>query len=330
MSVWNLEHFEIVHQHFHGQPSPAFDSAEMQERVWGRQWGITNDTGRLRTVLLHRPGDEMLTVDDQYRLPDVPALVHPERKWYFWGESSPDLAQMQREHDALTDVLRANDVEIVWLDDPRPDDINAMFTRDMMISVPGGAIIGRMGPLMRRGQELNVLRTLARIGMPVLHTVHGTGLFEGGSYAMLNETTAVCSIDHRDNEEGADQVEQVLNRLGIELLRVQGRGWSCHIDGELVMVDHDTALIAPHKLPYWFLEKLKDLGIRAIDVHPSEDQFATNCLVLAPGKLIIADDCPHTAERLQAAGIEPILIPFSECHKNGGGLHCASMPLFRE
>jgi N-dimethylarginine dimethylaminohydrolase len=187
-----------------------------------------------------------------------------------------------------------------------------------------------MGPLMRRGQELRVLRTLAGIGMPVLHTVHGSGTFEGGGFALLDETRAVCAIGHRGNEEGARQVEFVLNTLGIELLRVQCHGWSCHIDGELVMVDHKTSLIAPHKLPYWFLEKLKELGIRTIDVHPSEDQFATNCLTLAPGKVIISDDCPRTAERLYAAGIEAIAIPYSENHKNGGGIHCSSMPLVRD
>lgn len=330
MSVWTEEQFEAVHQRFHGQAEPAFESDEMQALVWGRRWGVFNDVGRLRTVLIHRPGDELRTVDPSMRHPDVPALVHPEAKWYFWGEDAPDIEQMQREHDALTAALVANDVEIVTLDDPRPDDINAMFTRDMLITVPGGAIIGRMGPLMRRGQELNVLRTLARIGMPVLATVHGSGTFEGGGFAMLDETHAVCAIGHRGNEEGARQVEQVLNTLGIELLRVHCRGWSCHIDGELVMVDHKTSLIAPHKLPWTFLETLKQLGIRTIDVDPTEANFATNCLTLAPGRVLIAADCPRTTERLLAAGIEATPIPYSECHKNGGGLHCSTMPLVRD
>jgi N-dimethylarginine dimethylaminohydrolase len=330
MSVWTEEHFEVVHQHFHGVDEPAFESGEMQELVWGRRWGCWNDVGTLRVVLMHRPGAELGTVDERYRHPDVPALVHPQAKWYFWGERAPDVERMGREHDALTDVLRQHDVEIVWLDDPAPDDINAMFTRDMMIAVPGGAIIGRMGPLMRRGQELRVLRTLARIGMPVLRTVNGIGTFEGGGFAMLDERHAVAAIGHRGNEEGARQVEEVLRPMGIELLRVQCRGWSCHIDGELVMVDHATALIAPHKLPYWFLQKLQELDIRTIDVHPSEDQFATNCLTLAPGRVIIADACPRTAERLEQAGVSVIAVPYSECHKNGGGLHCSSMPLVRD
>lgn len=328
--VWNEDDFETVHREFRGQALPPFESDEMQRHVWGRRWGVLNDVGRLRTVLLHRPGDELATVDTSLRHPTAPALVHPERRWYWWGTDGPDLEAMQAGHDAFTAVLRAHDVEIVTLDDPAPDDINAMFTRDMLITVPGGAIIGRMGPLMRRGQELRVLRTLARIGMPVLATVHGSGTFEGGGFAMLDEHNAVCAIGHRGNEEGARQVEFVLNTLGITLHRVHCRGWSCHIDGELVMVDRRTALIAPHKLPYTFLELLDELGIRTIDVHPDEANFATNCLTLAPGLVIISDGCERTRERLAAAGVESIEVAYSPNHRNGGGIHCSSMPLVRD
>src|SRR6476659_7640866 len=53
MSVWTEESFEVVHQHFHGLDTPAFDSPEMQAHVWGRRWGVTNDWGTLRVVLMH-------------------------------------------------------------------------------------------------------------------------------------------------------------------------------------------------------------------------------------------------------------------------------------
>ena len=38
---------------------PAFEDEAMQERVWGRRWGVHNDVGPIRTVLVHRPGDEI-------------------------------------------------------------------------------------------------------------------------------------------------------------------------------------------------------------------------------------------------------------------------------
>jgi len=46
--------------------------------------------------------------------------------------------------------------------------------------VKGGAIVCRMGARIRRGEELAITRTLARIGIPILSTISGTGVMEGG------------------------------------------------------------------------------------------------------------------------------------------------------
>ncbi|HEY7491465.1 MAG TPA: hypothetical protein VIH59_10205 [Candidatus Tectomicrobia bacterium] len=39
------------------QAEPAFADPAMPARVWGQCWGVANDVGQLRLVLLHRPGD---------------------------------------------------------------------------------------------------------------------------------------------------------------------------------------------------------------------------------------------------------------------------------
>ncbi len=70
----------------------------------------------------------------------------------------------------------------------------------------------------RRGEELPIMRTLATLGMPILRTIHDTGLMEGGSFLWLNDQTAVVSIGHRSNSKGARQLEEVLNTLGVELI----------------------------------------------------------------------------------------------------------------
>ena len=103
---------------------------------------------------------------------------------------------------------------------------------------------------------------LARLGVPILRTIHGAALLEGGSFAWLNSKTAVVGCSIRVNEEGAWQLEEVLSAQGVELLRVDMGGYDIHIDGVLVMVDVDTALVAAERLPYWFLQKLEELGIR--------------------------------------------------------------------
>ena len=83
----------------------------------------------------------------------------------------------------------------------------------------GGAIVTRLGPKVRRGEEAPVAETLAAAGMPILLTIHGHGLMEGGSFLWLNAETAVIGRSSRVNEEGGRQVEEVLLRAqGVSLL----------------------------------------------------------------------------------------------------------------
>ncbi len=48
---------------FKSEPEPGFESDSEQDFVWGQSWGCRNDVGRLRAVLMHRPGDELNIVD---------------------------------------------------------------------------------------------------------------------------------------------------------------------------------------------------------------------------------------------------------------------------
>jgi putative PEP-CTERM system histidine kinase len=54
--------------------------------------------------------------------------------------------------------------------------IKSCYTRDPLIMVKGGAIICRMGTRIRRGEELAITRTLARLGIPILRTLAGSAL----------------------------------------------------------------------------------------------------------------------------------------------------------
>ena len=45
-----------LHRRMPGEPEPAFEDPAMMAKVWGRNWGLDNDVGRLRTVLVSRPG----------------------------------------------------------------------------------------------------------------------------------------------------------------------------------------------------------------------------------------------------------------------------------
>jgi N-dimethylarginine dimethylaminohydrolase len=261
---------------------------------------------------------------------EAQAWVSPDKMWYWKGRERPDLARAQAQHDALVRALQEEGVEVAYLENPLSNMTKSVFTRDPAIIVKGGAIICRMGVSYRRGEELPFTRSLAKLGMPILHTIHGTGLMEGGSFVWLNPETAVVSIGHRCNAEGARQVGEVLKTLGVELLCVDNMGYGLHIDGSFVMVNTDLALAFIQDLPWWFLQRLEELGIHILDADPYDGAFGVNCLAVQPGRVLMSSHAERTAERLNKAGVEVLLVEYDELHKSGGGIHCSTLPLIRD
>jgi len=322
--------YNLLIKTFASEPEPGFESEAEQEFGWGQSWGCRNDVGRLRAVLMHRPGEELKTVDPAKKIEELGAYGDPETGWYWRGATPPDLPAMQAQHDKLVQVLEENQVRVVMLDQCAEGRMKSCYTRDVVVAVDGGAIVCRLGPRVRRGEEQPATRTLAKLGMPILRTIHGTGIMEGGSFAWLNEETAVIGISSRVNHEAADQFEEVLNRQGVELLRMQVPGFRLHIDGMLVMVDVDTALINPILLPFDFMEELKRRGIRLIELSPEDTPFTINCLAIAPGRVIMSEASERTLEKLYKAGIETISIDYEAVWRGGGGIHCSTAPLARD
>jgi N-dimethylarginine dimethylaminohydrolase len=315
---------------FPSEPEPAFEDEHQQTTWWGRKWGCTTDVGRLRVVLMHRPGSEVLVVDTAKRL-DNNAFGDVQAGWYWRGTEGPDLAAMQAQHDAYVAVLKAEGVEVVYLDEAAPGRMKSCYTRDAVVGVGGGALIMRLGPRIRRGEELPATRTLARLGCPILRTISGTGVAEGGSFAWINSRTAVIGLSSRVNEEGALQVEEVLRSQGVELLKVHLTGYRLHIDGLFVMIAPDLALASITLLPFWFLQKLKDLGIRLIELHHEDDGAIINSLAVAPGRVIMPEGVSgYTMDRLALHGVEVITVPYDKMISGGGGLHCSTAPLVRD
>jgi arginine deiminase len=63
---------------------------------------VTSEVGRLRTVLLHRPGDEL-------------KRLTPRNSGELLFDGIPWLGRAQQEHDAFADVLRGHGVEVLYL-----------------------------------------------------------------------------------------------------------------------------------------------------------------------------------------------------------------------
>jgi arginine deiminase len=82
---------------------------------------VTSEIGRLRTVLLHRPGQEIENL--------TPALL--ERLLF---DDIPYLKMAQQEHDYFADVLRKNGVEVLYLEKLAAESIADRTVKTQFIS----------------------------------------------------------------------------------------------------------------------------------------------------------------------------------------------------
>ncbi len=316
---------------FPSRAEPAFHAPEEQKLVWGQVWGCDNDVGQIRKVLMHRPDDELNVLDPKCRIEGINAFGEVDKGWYWRGDVIPTLAEQQQQHDAYADILREEGAEVIYVGKAAPGKMKQVYTRDSVIAVKGGAIITRLGPPIRRGEELPVTQRLAAEGMPILRTISGTGLMEGGSFAFINPSLAVLGLSSRVNAEGARQLQEVLATQGVELLIVELTGYRLHIDGLFVMVDAETAFVNPSITPFWFLERLREMGINVIEVCHEDESWVINCIAVRPGRVLMSPGLSdRTMEHFDKAGISVRFVPYDKVSLGGGGLHCSTAPLIRD
>ena len=79
------------------------------------------------------------------------------------------------QHRGLVDALGRNGVDVVLVREQGPPHLTRpIYTRDPLVTVPGGAIIGRLAPRCD-GRGAAGHAAVAAAGMPILQTITGTG-----------------------------------------------------------------------------------------------------------------------------------------------------------
>jgi len=84
-------------------------------------WGASSEVGRLRTVLLHRPGPEL-------------KRLTPRNNDKLLFDGIPWVSRAQDEHDAFAAALRSHDVEVLYLTDLLVESLAVPGARDRAIA----------------------------------------------------------------------------------------------------------------------------------------------------------------------------------------------------
>lgn len=305
------------------------------------QYGAQTEYGRLRKVLMHRPTEELKRITpgnkDAYLFRDV----------VYWKE-------FQREHDAFTDVLRGEGVEVILLSEQLGEDErlvagrlpNLVYTRDVVSVSNLGGMILRMTYQPRFPEPLLAERALQRLGVPIALRVTPPGLVEGGDFVYLNGETVMMGFGTRSNEAGVDAVkEKMLGKAVKEFVAVPLPSFRVHLDGALMVLAPDLALFHRASLGLFpayvydegdvrlvFLEDyLRSKGVELIQVDDTEVRmFGTNIVGLGGGKCVSYEWNERIMGILEDRGFDVIGIPGSQLSIGGGGPHCMTAPILRE
>ncbi len=287
-------------------------------RYWG-DWGSTSEVGRLRAVLLRRPGIEIEGITDPTQ-PRWREVMHAERA--------------RAEHDALAQVYRDYGVDVYYVQDMAEDRPNAVFCRDLMAMTPEGAIVTRPAMAARRGEERFVAAALADLGVPIVKTINGTGTFEGADLLLIDRRSAFLGLGNRTNAEGARQVIQELSYQGVDdITVVQVPYGVAHLDCMFGLASTDVAVVFPWLTPFVVVEKLMERGYKVLEVqNPREARigYAVNFVAIEPGLIVMPAGNPETAEMLDQNGIRVIEVEMTEILKGMGAVHCCTGFLKRD
>jgi N-dimethylarginine dimethylaminohydrolase len=315
------------------KPASTFGSAAYGGSNWsprlathqeelGRLWaecGIDSEWRLLKSVLVHCPGAELNAAQDDHDAIQMLAAV--------------DLGRAREEHAAMVEAYRSAGVEVHAVEPDLPCAPNLMFCADLLVMTPQGAILARPASTVRAGEERQVARKLAALGIPILATLTGNATFEGADLMWLDEKTAMIGRGLRTNDAAIAQIGNLLDGLGIDLIAVDMPFGSMHFMGMLRIVDRDLAICWPRRTPHRCVTRLRELGYQVVfpDFHDDQASYrGINFVTLGPRRILMVAGLTALQDEFEKLGIDCLTCPTDELSRAAGNVGCLTGVLWRE
>jgi N-dimethylarginine dimethylaminohydrolase len=286
--------------------------------IW-RACGIDSEWRRLKSVLLHCPGEELkASLDD----PEAVQML-----------DKVDLGRAREEHLAMVETYRDQGVEVCFVEPEQPCQPNLMFCADLFVMTPQGAILARPASTVRAGEERQLARRLAELGVPILKTLTGEATFEGADLMWVDAGNAIVGRGLRTNDAAIAQLRSLLAELGVELSAVDSPFGIMHFMSLLRIVDRDLAICWPRRTPHQCVRLLQERGFD-VRFPPFVDDAASyrgiNFVTLGPRRILMVDGLPEVRRWFEDMGIECLVTPTDELTRAAGNVGCLTGVLQRE
>lgn len=343
------ETLDETYQKYHPQIPTTFKKD--LEKYWGRRWKANTTIGKLRMVLLHRPGKEFLSVGKPTPWPPHNSSLGAWRMAF-----KPDLDEMIEHHENLVKAYKDEGVEVVIRkSDPNdpPYQVKSIYTDDVCHPAVYGQIILRMYDHIRRGEEVPTYQTLAEIGCPVVSMIVGNGMAEGGPIGWLDEKHLVIAVHYprantkqpevmRANESGHMQYARIVKLQDSEVdIRIcPGYGTRLGVS-HYAMIDRHTSVQDPKYMDPYLVDWMRAEMDWQFIVPPDEltrtdlrglKRGPETGVVLEPMKIMVPTGNPKATKWLESIGVEVVEVECSSLvvPRNSGTIHCAAGSLIRD
>ena len=284
-------------------------------------YGAQSMIAPLKRVLIKRPDAAFGNAD--------PA------KWHY---TQPiNLAEAQREHDALAAMLKQAGAEVIYHDAPLPDHADAIFVFDPALMTDAGAILLSMGKPLRRGEEAAQGAVYERLGIPIYKTLSGDARAEAGDMLWIDEKTLAVGCGFRTNSKAVRQLREALRPIGVSVLAYDlpyftGPEACLHLLSLISIVDENLAVVYLPLMPTALYQELVKRNFKFVEApeHEFVKTQATNVLATKPGECIMLEGNPITQQRLVDAGCEvQTYRGYELSFKAEGGATCLTRPILR-
>jgi dimethylargininase len=197
-------------------------------------------------------------------------------------------------------------------DDRCPD---CVFVEDTAVIIGSVALITRPGARSRR-PETGPVAVALQSHMPTV-AVTEPGTVDGGD-VFISGNTVYVGRSQRTNGEGIEQLRRISIAQGFEVVTV-GVYDTLHLKSAVVPVSGDTVVVTPNSVEE---EELDGLHVIFED---ETERFRFSALPLRDGRLLVTENSPRTAAKLESAGYDVVAIDISELQAADGGLTCLSI-----
>jgi len=231
------------------------------------------------------------------------------------GGPDPDLAILLAEHEAYVRALRELGLAVDILP-PLDDFPDALFTEDVALTFPEGAILLRPGAPTRAGEVAHIRGALAE-RHPRLLAMAGSGHADGGDVLRLADRV-IIGLSDRTDRAGAEELAGLLAELGYRAEVAETPKSVLHFKTGCSLIDEQTVLTVP---------AMRDCpefaGLEVVLTPPGEEGAAN--ILRVRDTVLIGERWTATQAMLAAWGVPYRTMATDHVARLDAGLSCMSL-----